>query len=92
MNGVAMKRMLCCLAGLMLAASCGSDKVGVGGFCERDKDCREGLICLQNICTEPVANGCHPPCESFEVCIDGNCVPIDPSTDKDGDPRRLRIL
>jgi len=71
---------------MMLALSCGSDKAGPGDFCEKDSDCAEGLICNDaNICVKPDTGDCNPPCQPFETCVDGQCIPIDPGSDKDGD-------
>jgi hypothetical protein len=88
-----MSKSLCCWTGpamglliMLLALSCGSDKAGPGDFCEKDSDCREGLICNDaNICVKPDTGDCVPPCQPFETCVDGQCVPIDPGSDKDGD-------
>jgi hypothetical protein len=71
---------------MLLALSCGSDKAGPGDFCEKDSDCKEGLICNDaNICVKPDTGDCVPPCQPFETCVDGVCIPIDPGSDKDGD-------
>jgi hypothetical protein len=71
---------------LLLALSCGSDKAGPGDFCEKDSDCKDGLICNDaNICVKPDTNDCVPPCQPFETCVNGECVQIDPGSDKDGD-------
>ncbi len=71
---------------LFLAFSCGSDKAGPGDFCNQDSDCKDGLICNDaNICVKPDTDECVPPCQPFETCIDGVCMPIDPGSDKDGD-------
>ena len=71
---------------MVLALSCGTDKAGPGDFCEQDSDCAEGLICNDsNICVQPDTGDCDPPCQPFETCVDGQCIPIDPGSDKDGD-------
>jgi hypothetical protein len=71
---------------MALALSCGSDKAGPGDFCEKDSDCSDGLICNEaNICVKPDTGDCDPPCQPFETCVEGQCIPIDPGSDKDGD-------
>jgi putative metal-binding protein len=73
------------LVAMLLSLSCGSDKVPPGGFCDKDTDCAQGLICKQNICIEPGSGDCDPVCGDEFVCRDGECVPISPDSDKDGD-------
>ncbi|RME25326.1 MAG: hypothetical protein D6806_08010 [Deltaproteobacteria bacterium] len=68
------------------SVSCGGAKLGgKGDFCEKDKDCKAGLVCKQNICIEPGTNDCDPPCPEDQVCRSGKCEPITPNKDQDGD-------
>ncbi len=67
-----------------IAVSCGSAKVGPGGYCEKDGDCADGLICKDNTCST-ASSECRPPCQPNESCVNGTCVPAGDPNDKDGD-------
>jgi hypothetical protein len=69
----------------ILVIHCGEDKAGPGDFCEKDKDCRSGLICQDNICQEKKDGDCHPACQEGQTCFEGKCVTIVDPEDKDGD-------
>ncbi|RLB52984.1 MAG: hypothetical protein DRI34_14020 [Deltaproteobacteria bacterium] len=73
------------VASSVLGGGCSSDKIGPGGFCESDQDCQAGLVCRDNICSEPQHNDCQPPCGDNETCVNGQCVPTGNPTDKDDD-------
>ena len=70
----------------LLLAGCSEDsKSGLGGFCEKDGDCKSGLECRNNICSEPLVT-CDPPCnQEVEFCYQQECVVIADPNDKDGD-------
>jgi len=71
---------------LLTVSTCGGDSKGSSGdFCEQDSDCRAGLVCLQNTCTEPGTDDCDPPCQDDEICRNGKCEPLNPPADQDGD-------
>jgi hypothetical protein len=69
---------------------CGSDKAGPGGFCEKDNDCKSGLVCEHNICVQPSNGDCNPPCEDFEICVEGECIVDGNPEDKDGDGHQVQ--
>ena len=68
-----------------LAIHCGEDKAGQGDFCDKDSDCKSGLICKNNICMKPDPGDCHPPCQEGQTCFNGECITIVDPDDKDGD-------
>ncbi|HUU02940.1 MAG TPA: putative metal-binding motif-containing protein [Myxococcota bacterium] len=69
---------------------CGSDKAGEGAFCEKDANCRSGLVCQDNICVKPNTNDCNPPCKDFETCFEGKCIVGGDPNDQDGDGHQVK--
>jgi hypothetical protein len=56
-----------------LLVQCGEDKAGEGDFCEKDSQCKDGLVCRNNICLKPDPNECYPPCPEGQICDHGEC-------------------
>jgi hypothetical protein len=68
-----------------LLVQCGEDKAGEGDFCEKDSQCKDGLVCRNNICLKPDPNECYPPCPEGQICDHGECKTTGNPDDKDGD-------
>jgi hypothetical protein len=64
---------------------CGDEKAGEGDFCEKDSQCKDGLVCRNNICMKPDPNECYPPCPEGQICDNGECKTVSNPDDKDGD-------
>ncbi|MBW1807398.1 MAG: putative metal-binding motif-containing protein [Deltaproteobacteria bacterium] len=71
---------------ILFVYGCGGDsKGGIGEFCEANRDCKSGLECRDNSCSEPLIT-CDPPCNAdVEFCYELECVVIADPNDKDGD-------
>ncbi|MBW1807653.1 MAG: putative metal-binding motif-containing protein [Deltaproteobacteria bacterium] len=74
---------------VLIVADCGSDKAGLGDFCEKDSDCSSGLVCEEGVCIKTSSNVCDPPCGENEVCHNGTCVVQGDPEDKDGDGHQI---
>ncbi|MBN2495269.1 MAG: putative metal-binding motif-containing protein [Deltaproteobacteria bacterium] len=84
-----MTKRLRLLGGVLLVLglfTCSGDRAGPGEFCEQDVDCRDNLVCRNNICVSPSGDECVPACqEGVETCFQGQCVPVGNPDDKDED-------
>lgn len=59
---------------VMFALSCASERVGPGNVCETASDCRDGLQCLNNICTPQCSS--HLECGDGFICDNGSCSQV----------------
>ncbi len=71
----------------ILLPHCSKSAAGIDDFCNSDSDCKDSLVCENNICVTDSGNDeCNPACtEESETCFKGQCVPFGNPDDKDGD-------
>ncbi len=72
-NGSHCVALLACVA-CVFVFGCSSDRVGPGNVCETSSDCRDGLQCLNNVCTPQCSS--HVECGDGFDCASGECVQV----------------
>jgi len=68
----------------LLVAACGGKKPKYPA-CGKDKDCKEGELCINKRCLEC---GDKSHCGEGEDCVNGKCVEEKAGPEKDDDPRK----